>query len=82
MKTAISIPDNLFDKVETMRKKHHLKRSQFITLAVRNYIKKIQNECILNTLNEVYSDNQNNDDDFINDMTDYSAKNILEKESW
>lgn len=56
MKTAISIPDDLFKSVEELASALHLSRSQIFSEAVRNYIEKMRNEKILKTLNKVYSE--------------------------
>lgn len=56
MKTAISIPDDLFLTVEEMAKKLNVSRSQFFAEAVRDYIAKQNNRELFKTLNKVYSE--------------------------
>ena len=82
MKTAVSLPNDLFFTVEKIRKKHKIKRSSFITSAVSDYIKKIQNQQLLNSINEVYTYAENNDFELINNYSLGLKNNILEKEEW
>lgn len=56
MKTAISIPDDLFLTVEEMAKKLNVSRSRFFAEAVRDYIAKQNNRELFKTLNKVYSE--------------------------
>ena len=56
MKTAVSLPDDLFEKVEELAEELHLSRSRIFAEAVRDYITKQKNEEILRTLNQVYSE--------------------------
>jgi len=83
MKTAVSLPNDLFFTVEKIRKKHKITRSSFITSAVSDYIKKIQNQQLLNSINEVYNYIENNDFELISNYSlDGLKNNILEKEEW
>jgi len=56
MKTAISLPDDLFEKVDQLAKDLHLSRSRIFTEAVRDYLARREGEKILRALNGVYSD--------------------------
>ena len=56
MKTAISIPDDLFLTVEEMAKKLNVSRSRFFAEAVKDYIAKQNNRELFKTLNKVYSE--------------------------
>lgn len=56
MKTAISIPDDLFKAVEALAEELHLSRSHVFADAVRDYVEKRSNEKILEALNKVYSE--------------------------
>lgn len=82
MKTAVSLPNDLFFTVERIRKKQKIKRSSFITLAVKEYIKKAQEFQLLNSINEVYSNSENNDTELIERYSNHLKNNILEKEEW
>ena len=54
MKTAISIPDNIFEDIDKLSKELHRSRSQILTDAAREYIEKLKNEKILKDLNKAY----------------------------
>ena len=82
MKTAVSLPNDLFFTVERIRKKQKIKRSSFITLALKEYIKKAQEFQLLNSINEVYSNSENNDVELIELYTKNLKNNILDKEEW
>ncbi len=56
MKTAISIPDNLFAAVEKTAKELKLSRSQLFVAAVKDYLVKQNNRELLEALNEAYSE--------------------------
>ena len=55
MKTAISVPDDLFKEVEKLAKEHHHSRSQVFVIAVREYLEKQASKKLLTTLNEAYA---------------------------
>ena len=58
MKTAISIPDNIFEDIDKLSKELHRSRSQILTDAAREYIEKLKNERILKALNKAYSEKE------------------------
>ena len=55
MKTAISIPDQLFEEVENFSKKHRRSRSEVFVMAVRRLLEKEKTQELLDALNEAYS---------------------------
>jgi len=55
MKTAISIPDEIFNEAELYAKNNGISRSQLFTLAVKYFVKNNQKNTITQKLNEVYS---------------------------
>jgi len=55
MKTAISIPDQLFEQVENFSKKHRRSRSEVFAMAVRKFLEKEKAQELLDALNEAYS---------------------------
>lgn len=56
MKTAISIPDELFKKIEKIAKEYNYSRSALFTIAAREFIEKIKSRKLLDAINEAYSD--------------------------
>ncbi len=55
MKTAISIPDDIFAAAEKAAKKLGVSRSELYTNAVREFVERYGREGITEKLNEVYS---------------------------
>lgn len=55
MKTAISLPDPVFEKAEVVAKRLGLSRSELYTKALQAYLKKYNRNQILLKLNEVYA---------------------------
>lgn len=58
MKTAISIPDDLFDSAEGAARRLGLSRSELYARALRDYLAEHGTEGITERLNEVYGDEQ------------------------
>lgn len=58
MKTAISIPDDVFEKAEYFAKKHGMSRSQLYVIALQRFISSPK-QALLDQLNQVYSDEPN-----------------------
>ena len=56
MKTAISIPDHLFQEVERFSKKHRSSRSEVFALAVKELLEKEKSRELLGALNKAYTE--------------------------
>jgi len=78
MKTAISIPDPVFQAADDMAKNLGMSRSELFTLAVSEYIKAHDSQGITRKLNEVYSQAENQLDDLIATM----QMDSLSREEW
>jgi metal-responsive CopG/Arc/MetJ family transcriptional regulator len=57
MKTAISIPDTVYESAEKLAQRLGESRSQLYTKAVKSYVEKLQGREVTEKLNEVYSAN-------------------------
>jgi metal-responsive CopG/Arc/MetJ family transcriptional regulator len=55
MKTAISLPDSIFEEAETLAQQLGLSRSELYTKALQAYLKRYNRNQILLKLNQVYS---------------------------
>lgn len=55
MKIAISIPDNVFYDVKRTAEEQKRSRSEVIVEAVRRYLKDLETRRMIDSLNEVYS---------------------------
>lgn len=56
MKTAISLPDPVFEEAEALARQLGLSRSELYTKALKAYLRKYNRNQILNKLNQVYSE--------------------------
>jgi metal-responsive CopG/Arc/MetJ family transcriptional regulator len=55
LKTAISLPDPIFEEAEVLAQKLGISRSELYTEALKVYLRRYNRERILSKLNEVYS---------------------------
>ena len=78
MKTAISVRDNLFERIEYYAKKHKLSRSQVFTEAVEEYLSKRDEQILIDQINAVCAEVDTSLDPFWKQ----AQARILEKEEW
>ena len=78
MKTAISVRDNLFERVESYAKKHKLSRSQVFAEAVEEYLLKRDEQILIDQINAVCAEVDTSLDPFWKK----AQARILEKEEW
>jgi metal-responsive CopG/Arc/MetJ family transcriptional regulator len=78
MKTAISLPDNLFRKADQYAKSHGYSRSELFAKAVEQYLEVHPSDHITKQLNEVYSSDQAELSETLSTMQ-FSS---IEKEEW
>ncbi|MBN1646962.1 MAG: ChpI protein [Spirochaetales bacterium] len=81
MKTAISIPDNLFKQAECAARKLGLARSQLYVLAIREFIEHFDKERITEKLNALYSGENAMDESTINSGLE-SLRETTRNDSW
>ncbi len=80
MKTAISIPDEIFDAAERAAKRLGMSRSELYVNAVREYVERYGRANIVEKLDEVYSNPQASPGvDPVLDRLQYSS---LPRENW
>lgn len=77
MKTAISIPDDLFADADRLAAKTRQSRSQLYSRAVREYVARHSSDDITAALDSVYSQS---DSDL--DFAVTSARRVLERSEW
>jgi metal-responsive CopG/Arc/MetJ family transcriptional regulator len=56
MKTAISLPDTVFEEAESLAKQLGISRSELYTNALKAYLRKYNRDQILGKLNQIYSE--------------------------
>ena len=82
VKTAISLDEKLFNRVNKLSKEMHVSRSRLFTLAVKDYLKKQENREILAQLNKAYGDQAAEEEVEIMKSMRVRHGNIIEHESW
>lgn len=78
MKTAISIPDQIFTAAEKTAKRLGISRSELYATAVKNYVQSHVAEEITENLNKVYAAEESALDSGLQSMQSSS----LDKEDW
>lgn len=82
MKTAISIPDDLFVSAENTAKKLGIPRSQLFAKALEEFIQNHSKEKITEKLNEVYTNGAIKKDHSLSDASVAILRNSLKNDSW
>ncbi len=82
VKTAISLDEKLFKRVNKLSKEMHVSRSRLFTLAVDEYLKKQENQAILAQLNKAYGDQPDEQERKITKSMRTKHGKIIEQESW
>ena len=65
MKTAVSLPDDLFEQAERLARRLRKSRSRLYAEAVREYMTRHDPDAITATLDQVYGENGLHDDPFV-----------------
>ena len=78
MKTAISIPDEIYHTADQLAKRFGMSRSELYSRAVSDYIKAHKNEGVTKALNRIYAKEKSEIDPVINVM----QLSSLPKDSW
>ena len=78
MKTAISIPDPLFQAAELLAKEQGISRSELYSTAIRDYVSQHKNHKITEALNAIYSVESNSLDSNLETLQTQS----INKEEW
>jgi len=80
MKTAISIPDSLFNTAEQLAKRLGISRSELFQRAMRSFLQDNKQEGITETLNTVY---ENRDDKpGLDPVLEYLQGASIAREEW
>ena len=82
VKTAISLDEKLLLKVDKLSNDLHVSRSKVFTLAVQDYLKKLENQSLLAQLNEAYEDSPSEEERKISKSIRIKHNKIVEQESW
>lgn len=82
VKTAISLNEELFERVNKLAHEMHISRSRLFTLAVNDYFKKYENQKMLAQLNKVYGEHPTDEEEKVSKSMRSKQSNIVEQESW
>ncbi|AOP36398.1 ChpI protein [Leptospira tipperaryensis] len=82
MKTAISIPDELFKTAEKTAKKLGIPRSQLFAKALEEFIQSHSKESVTEKLNKIYSSKSKETKNNITDLAVESLRKSLKNDSW
>ena len=82
MKTAISIPDDIFLSAEKTAKKLGISRSQLFTKAIEEYIQNYSKEKITEELNKIYSKKPIHSENKISETSVNLLRKSLKNDSW
>ncbi len=80
MKTAISVPDEIFEAAEQAAKTLGLSRSELYATAVREYIERYRRDSVTDKLNAVYADDDSASR--LDSQLEFLQGHTLEKEDW
>ena len=78
MKTAVSIPDDVFEGAERLARRTKKSRSQLFSDAVREYVARHAPEDVTDTMDRVCADLEHPADPFVS----VAARRILERTEW
>ena len=78
MKTAVSIPDEVFEKVERLARRRRKSRSEVFSAALREYVARHAPDEIEEAMNNVCDKLGDQDDEFVSE----AARRILENVEW
>ena len=78
MKTAISIPDEIFKRADRLARRLGISRSQLYSHAVEDYVKKRRPESITKAMNRVVDEVGPSDGDFVSS----AAYEVLRRTEW
>ena len=82
MKTAISIPDELFTLAEITAKKLGIPRSQLFARALEEFIENHSNQSITEKLNKIYPNTSEHHVNYSNDVGINLLRESLKNDSW
>ena len=80
MKTAISVPDEIFEAAEQAAKTLGLSRSELYATAVREYVERYRRDSVTDKLNAVYADDDSAS--MLDSQLEILQGHTLEKEDW
>lgn len=78
MKTAVSIPDDIFEKVERLARRARRSRSELFSAALREYVARYAPDEVTEAMDRVCDEVKNQNDAFVS----IAAHRVLERTEW
>ncbi len=78
MKTAVSVPDDVFDRAEALARRERRSRSDVYTAALREYVARRAPDDVTDQLDRVIAEVGGSDDPFVG----AAARRILSASEW
>ncbi len=82
VKTAISLNDSLFAKVEALTQELDISRSRLFAIAVQEYIERHETRRMMAALNEVYKEGPDEEDLAIQRGIQEYHRKLMKDEPW
>jgi len=80
MKTAVSVPDNIFKEVERFAKAHNYSRSEVFVIALKEFLEKLKSKQLLIALNDAYAEDETLEEATIREKSKkYYATKVLKE---
>jgi metal-responsive CopG/Arc/MetJ family transcriptional regulator len=78
MKTAISIPDEIFKEIEKIAEENNCSRSEVFLIAVKEFLEKLKSKRLLEALNNAYSDIESREEKSLREKSKkYYAEKVM-----
>ena len=78
MKTAVSVPDDVFEEAERLERRTKKSRSQLFSEALKEYVARHAPEEVTETMNRVCEEVGDVADEFVSS----AARRVLERSEW
>ena len=82
VKTAISMPERLFEELEAAAKEMQVSRSQVFALAVKKFLRERENRRILEQLNRVYGEEPDEEERDLAKAMKARLRRLSAREEW
>ena len=82
MKTAIYLPDELFEKVDHLAEELNVSRSRIFAEAILDYIEKLKNEEIFKALNRIYSEGETKEEITVREQSKKRYARRVKADKW
>jgi metal-responsive CopG/Arc/MetJ family transcriptional regulator len=80
MKTAVSVPDNIFKEVEKFAKDHNYSRSEVFVIALKEFLEKLKSKQLLIALNDAYAEEETSEEETVRAKSKrYYATKVLKE---